>query len=141
KGGTVRFAAIGSFDNFNPFILKGTAAAGSGAPFETLLTETFDEAFTEYGLIAESMEVPEDRSWVTFTLRPEARWHDGTPITVDDVIFSLDILKSHGHPFYRNYYANVERAEKVGDRKVKFTFKNGTNRELPLIIGQLPILP
>jgi microcin C transport system substrate-binding protein len=143
KGGTVRFAALGTFDNFNPFILKGagSTAAGAGAPFETLLVGTDDEAFSAYGLIAESIEMPEDRSWVAFTLRPEARWHDGTPITVEDVIFSLDVLKTHGHPFYRAYYANVEKAEKVGDRKVKFTFKGGTNRELPLIIGQLPILP
>src|SRR5258707_806511 len=78
--------------------------------------------------------------WVAFTLRPEARWHDGTPITVDDVIFSLETLKTKGHPFYRAYYASVEKAEKVGDRKVKFTFKGGTNRELPLIVGQMPIL-
>ena len=140
KGGTVRYAAVGSFDTFNPFTLKGTAAAGAGAPFETLLTSTDDEAFSEYGLIAESIEMPEDRSWVAFTLRPEARWHDGTPITVDDVIFSLETLKTKGHPFYRAYYASVDKAEKVGDRKVKFTFKGGTNRELPLIVGQMPIL-
>ena len=140
KGGTLRYAAVGSFDTFNPYTLKGDAAAGAGAPFETLLTGTDDEAFSEYGLIAESIEMPEDRSWVAFTLRPEARWHDGTPITVDDVIFSLDILKTKAHPFYRAYYANVDKAEKVGERKVKFTFVGGINRELPLTVGQMPIL-
>ena len=141
KGGTVRFSALGSFDSFNPFILKGTAAAGAGSPFETLLVGTDDEAFSEYGLIAESIEMPEDRSWVIFNLRPEARWHDGTPITADDVVFSFDILTTKGHPQYRAYYASVAKAEALGERKVKFTFKGGPNRELPLIIGQLSILP
>jgi len=141
KGGTVRFAAIGTFDSFNPFILKGEPAAGAGSPFETLLVGTADEAFSEYGLIAESIEVPDDRSWVAFTLRPEARWHDGQPITADDVIFSFNLLKEKGHPFYRAYYANVTAVEKLDERKVKFTFGGGVNRELPLIMGQLPILP
>ena len=141
KGGEIRFAAIGTFDTLNPYTLKGTAAAGAGSPFETLLVGSGDEAFTEYGLIAESIELPEDRSWVAFNLRPEARWHDGTPITVEDVIFSLETLKTKGHPFYRAYYASVATAEKVGERKVKFTFTAGENRELPLIVGQLPILP
>ncbi len=141
KGGTVRFAATGTFDSLNPFILKGTPASGANSPFETLLAGTADEAFTEYGLIAESIEVPDDRSWVAFTLRPEARWHDGKPITVEDVIFSFETLKTKGHPFYRAYYANVVGAEKIGERKVKFAFSGGENRELPLIMGQLPILP
>ena len=141
KGGEIRFAAIGTFDTLNPFTLKGTAAAGAGAPFETLLVGSGDEAFTEYGLIAESIEVPDDRSWVAFTLRAEARWHDGKPITVEDVIFSLETLKTKGHPFYRAYYASVATAENVGERKVRFTFADGENRELPLIVGQLPILP
>ncbi len=141
KGGTVRFYTIGTFDSFNPFILKGTPAAGAGSAFETLMTGSADEAFTAYGLIAESAEVPDDRSWVAFNLRPEARWHDGKPITVEDVIFSFEILKEKGHPYYRAYYANVAKAEKVGERKVKFTFSGGVNRELPLIVGQLTILP
>ncbi len=143
KGGKVRLAAIGTFDNLNPFILKGsgTTAAGVGRLFETLATGSLDEAFTNYGLLAESIETPEDRSWVAFTLRGEARWHDGEPVTPEDVIFSLEILKTKGHPFYRAYYANLERAEKVGPRKVKFVFSGGENRELPMIAGQLPILP
>jgi microcin C transport system substrate-binding protein len=105
------------------------------------MTGSSDEAFTQYGLIAESVEVPDDRSWAAFTLRPEARWHDGRPITADDVIFSFEILKEKGHPFYRAYYANVAKVEKVGERKVKFSFSGGTNRELPLIMGQLTVLP
>lgn len=141
KGGEVRLHAIGSFDSLNPFIVKGQPPVGAALPFETLTTGSADEAFTQYGLIAESIEVPEDRSWVAFTLRPEARWHDGRPITVEDVIFSLRILKEKGQPFYRLYFSAVEKAEKAGERKVRFTFKEGENRELPLIIGQMPILP
>ncbi len=140
KGGEVRQSAIGSFDNLNPYILKGQSASGIGRIFETLMTGSEDEAFSQYGLIAETIEWPEDRSWVAFTLRPEARWHDGTPITVEDVIFSLETLKTKGHPFYRAYYGDVVKAETSGERKVKFTFANGLNRELPLIIGELPIL-
>ena len=140
KGGEVRLSAIGSFDNLNPFILKGQSAAGLGQVFETLMTGSEDEAFSEYGLIAESIEMPGDRSWVAFTLRPEARWHDGTPIAVDDVLFSLDALKTRGHPFYRAYFRDALKAEEVGERKVKFTFADGLNRELPLIMGQMPIL-
>ncbi len=141
KGGEVKFAAIGSFDTFNPFVIKGQPATGIGFVFETLMTNSADEAFSGYGLIAETIEVPEDRSWVIFTLRPRARFHDGMPITADDVIFSFDILKAKGQPFYRFYYANVARVEKLADRKVKFTFGGGENRELPLIMGQMPILP
>jgi microcin C transport system substrate-binding protein len=140
KGGEVRFAAIGSFDTFNPFVIKGQAAAGLGLLFETLLTSSADEAFSEYGLIAESIEIPEDRSYVTFNLRPQARFHDGTPINADDVMFSFEILKAKGSPLYKFYYANVTKAEKLGGRQVKFTFSGGTNRELPLIMGQMPIL-
>ena len=140
KGGEVRQSAVGSFDNLNPFILKGQSASGIGRIFESLMTGSEDEAFSQYGLIAESVEMPEDRSWVAFTLRAQARWHDGTQITVDDVLFSLEVLKTKGHPFYRAYYADVVKAEKIGERKVKFTFADGLNRELPLIIGELVIL-
>ena len=139
KGGELRLAEQGTFDSFNSFIPKGNAGAGSAT--ETLLTHSRDEPFTMYGLIAESIEWPEDRSWVAFTLRPEARWHDGKPITVEDVIFSLETLKTKGHPFYRFYYGSVAVAEKTGARRVKFTFTEKGNRELPLIVGELPILP
>ena len=141
KGGELRLAAEGSFDSFHPFIPRGSAAAGAGDAFETLLVASADEPFTEYGLLAESIEVPKDRSWAVFTLRREARWHDGRPVSVDDVIFSLDILKKQGHPFYRFYYQAITKAEPAGERKVRFSFAKGDNRELPLIAGQLPILP
>lgn len=141
KRGAVRLHAIGTFDNLNNFTLKGIAATGLDGLYDTLLAPSYDEAFTEYGLLAEGIEMPEDRSWVAFTLRKEARWHDGQPVTVEDVIFSLETLKTKGHPFYRAYYANVAGAEKTGERRVKFTFSGGANRELPLIVGQLPILP
>ena len=139
KGGTLRLAEVGSFDSFNWFIPKGNSGAGNAN--ETLLVSSADEPFTEYGLIAESIEVAEDRSWVEFRLRPEARWHDGQPITVEDVIFSLDILKEKGEPSYRFYYGAVTGAEKTGPRSVRFNFSESGNRELPLIVGQLPILP
>lgn len=139
KGGSLRLAVEGTFDSFHSFIPKGNAGAGTSN--ETLLASSADEPFTQYGLIAESVEVPADRSWVIFTLRPQARWHDGAPITVEDVIWSLNILKSKGQPFFRFYYGGVERAEKIGLRRVKFTFSDIGNRELPLIVGQLPILP
>jgi len=142
KGGSVKLSAIGTYSTFNPFTLKGVPAAGSTQIYDTLMEGSSDEAFSQYGLLAESIEVPEDRSWVAFTLRPEARWHDGKPVTVDDVIFSLETLKEKGQPFYRFYYKDVVKAEKIGERTVKFTFAaDGENRELPLIIGQLPILP
>jgi microcin C transport system substrate-binding protein len=141
KGGTVTFAVIGTFDSLNPYIIRGTTAVGTGLLFESLTTQSQDEPFSEYGLLAESIEMPEDRSWVAFTLRPQARWHDGKPVTVEDVIFSLDLLKEKGLPFYRAYYKNVLKAEPAGERQVKFTFDETTNRELPLIIGQMPILP
>jgi len=139
KGGKVRLGVRGTFDNFNQFIPKGVAGAGDAT--ETLMVSSADEPFTNYGLIAETVEWPGDRSWAVFTLRPEARWHDGKAITVEDVIFSLDILKTKGRPFFRFYYASIKKAEKVGPRKVKFTFAEAGNRELPLVAGQIPILP
>jgi len=141
KGGELKLAALGTFDSFNPFIVKGNPADGIGRIYDTLLVASADEPFSEYGLIAEKIETPADRSWVAFTLRPSARWHDQQPITVDDVIWSFETLRSKGQPFYRGYYGSVEKVEKAGERIVKFTFKPGENRELPLIIGQLPILP
>ncbi|MFN4088792.1 MAG: extracellular solute-binding protein [Alphaproteobacteria bacterium] len=140
KGGTLRLAAEGTYDSFNAHIARGTAASISSI-YETLLTSSADEPFTEYGLLAESIEMPEDRSWVAFTLRPEARWHDGQPVTVEDVIWSLETLKTHGAPFYRFYYQAITAAEKVGERTVRFAFAPGDNREMPLIAGQFPILP
>jgi len=141
KGGRIVQGAFGTFDNLHPYILKGQSPRGINYLFESLMTKSDDEAFTEYCLLAESIEWPADRSWVAFTLRQEARWHDGRPITIDDVIWSLKVLKTKGHPFYRSYYANLEKAEPVGPRKVRFIFSGPPNPELPLITGQMPILP
>ena len=141
KGGELRLYALGTFDSFNPFIIKGNPDDGSGRIYDTLLTSSADEPFSEYGLLAESVETPPDRSWVIFRLRKEARWHDGQPVTADDVLWSYETLRSKGQPFYRAYYANVDKAEKLDERTVKFTFKPGENRELPLIMGQLTVLP
>jgi microcin C transport system substrate-binding protein len=141
KGGTLRLEASGTFDTLNPFNAKGSAAAGLSLTFETLLSHGQDEAFTEYGLIAESVAFPEDRSWVEFTLRPQARWHDGKPITVEDVAFSLDVLKTKGAPFFRFYYQSIASVEKIGPRSLRMIFSEQGNRELPLIAGQMPILP
>jgi microcin C transport system substrate-binding protein len=141
KGGELHNFAIGTFDTLNPYTLKGMSAAGLGDMYDTLLVNADDEPYSEYGLLAEGIEVPEDHSWVVFSLRKEARWHDGRPITPEDVIFSFSTLKNHGHPQYRFYYANVLEAQKAGPRQVKFIFAKGENRELPHIIGQLPVLP
>ena len=141
KGGSIVRSAIGTFDSFNPFILKGTAAAGVGALYETLTTGSSDEAFTEYGLLAESIEWPDDRSWVSFDIRKEARWHDGEKISADDVIWTFNTLMEKGHPFYKYYYGDVSEVIKEGELKVRFNFKNNTNKELVLIVGQLPVLP
>ena len=141
KGGKVRLSAVGSFDSLNPYILKGRTASSLGLVFDSLTESSRDEAFSRYGLVAESMEVPDDRSWVIFNLRREARFHDGSPITAEDVAFSLEILKTKGHPFYRSYFASVGRTEILGPHRIKFVFDGGENRELPLIVGELPILP
>jgi microcin C transport system substrate-binding protein len=141
KGGNVRLGARGTFDSLHPFIIKSVPAAGISAIWDTLCWSSRDEASTEYGLVAETIEWPEDRSWVAFTLRPQARFHDGTQMTVEDVIWTFDILKAKGLPNYSFYYNDVLKAEKTGDRKVLFTFRDNTNKELPLILGQLPVLP
>ncbi len=139
KGGSLRLASQGSFDSFHPFIPKGNAFS-TGA-VETLLVTSADEPFTGYGLIAESIEWPRDRSWVIFHLRPQARWHDGTPITAEDVAWSFETLVNQGNPQYRFYYSAVASAEALDAARVRFTFSESNNRELPLIVGQLPILP
>lgn len=141
KGGELRLATVGTFDSLNPFILKGVAAAGTLLIYNRLLTKSLDEPFTEYGQLVESIECPDDRSWVIFTLRREARWHDGKSITPEDVIFSFETLTTRGLPFFRTFYADVTAVEKIGDHQVKFSFRSGTNRELPLIIGQMRVLP
>ncbi len=141
KGGTFRIAPTqeASFDSFHPFIPKGDAV--STGSVETLMVDSADEPFTEYGLIAETIEWPDDRSWVIFNLNPQARWHDGVAITAEDVVWTFNTLVEKGSPQYRFYYASVEKVEKLGERRVRFTFNEKNNRELPLIVGQLPVLP
>ena len=140
KGGSVRLGAFGTFDSFNGFIPKGSEAAGLSLLYDTLLTESADEPATEYGLVAESVRYPADFSSVTYRLRPEARFNDGSPITVEDVIWSFETLKRIS-PLRARYYHDVVRAEQTGDREVTFTFSGPGNRELPQITGQFPILP
>ncbi|MEC9347729.1 MAG: extracellular solute-binding protein [Pseudomonadota bacterium] len=139
KGGTLRLSAFGGFDSLNPFIPKGNAAGAPGV-FETLMDQHLGEPSAEYGLIAETVEVPDDQSWVIFNLRPEARFHDGSPITAEDAVWSLERLKADGQPFYRYYYRNVVSAEVLDPHRVKFTFSEPGNRELPQIMGQLPVM-
>jgi len=141
KGGTVRQWAMGSFDSFNPFIIKGSPAAGSGSMYDSLMSQSLDEPFSQYGLLAEKIDMPEDRSSITFYLREEATFSDGHPVTADDVIFTFDILRSKGNPFYANYYADIEKIEAIDNKTVKFSFKKTGNREIPLIVGQAQILP
>ncbi|MBT3071816.1 extracellular solute-binding protein [Rhodomicrobium sp. Az07] len=141
KGGALRLAVLGSFDSVNPFIIKGAPVAGAREYlYETLLARTYDEPFSLYGLIAETVDTPEDRSSVAFQVRPEARFADGKPITPDDVLFSWKLLKERGRPNHRGYYSKVVKAEKIGERGVKFTF-DGADREMPLIMGLMPVLP
>ncbi|MEE8444655.1 MAG: extracellular solute-binding protein [Alphaproteobacteria bacterium] len=141
KGGAVRLSvANDSFDSFNPFIIKGNAAAGVGFLFEPLMSSVEDDMLSDYGVIAGSVEVPADLSWVIYNLRPEARFHDGSAVTAADVVFSFRMLKEKGRPFYRFYYANVAKAEALSRHRVKFTLSGPPNRELPQIVGQIQIL-
>ncbi len=142
KDGTVVFGVLGSFDSLNPLIVKGVAAAGVlDYVFESLMARAMDEPFSLYGLLAESIETPDDRSSVTFRLRPEARFSDGRPVTVDDVVFSHRLLRDHGRPNHRTYYAKVSKVERVGERGVRFVFDGNGDREMPLIMGLMPVLP
>ena len=140
KGGMAKLYDIGGFDSFNPFIIKGNPAEGTGLLFDTLMTRAEDDELSEYGLLAESVEVPEDLSYVIYNLRPEAKFSDGSPVTAEDVIFSLDVLREKGAPHYRLYYKNIAKAEALTPHRVKFTFEGPKNRELPQITGQLPVL-
>jgi microcin C transport system substrate-binding protein len=142
KAGTVREIAIGTFDNFNMFIgsVKGVEAAGLGLIYDTLLTSSLDEVSTEYGLLAEAVSYPEDFSSATYRLRAEPKWHDGNPVTPEDVIFSFNAFKKH-NPRYAAYYRHVVKLEKTGEREITFVFDSKGNRELPQIVGQLQVLP
>lgn len=140
KGGRIVFGEPGGFDSLNPYILKGNAPWGLGIhTVETLMGRSIDEPFTLYGLLAESVETDESRSWVEFTLRPEARFSDGSPVTVADVMWSYESLGTQGHPRYRGTWDKVASMEQTGDRSVRFTF-NAPDRELALLMGMRPIL-
>jgi peptide/nickel transport system substrate-binding protein len=140
KGGTIVLGETGGFDSLNPYILKGRAAyAIQSHVFEPLMARNWDEPFGLYGLLAESIETGPEREWVEFTLRPEAAFSDGTPVTVEDVIWSMETLAEKGLPRYRNAWDKVAKVEQTGERSVRFTFAEA-DRELPLIIGLRPIL-
>jgi microcin C transport system substrate-binding protein len=142
KGGVVRLFEQGTFDNFNIVVsgFKGSIARGATMINETLTTRSDDEASTAYGLLAEAAAYPDDFSYVIYRLNAAARWHDGKPVTPEDVIFSFDALKKNS-PMYSSYYQHIVRCEKTGEREVKFTFDSPGNRELPSIAGELPVLP
>lgn len=140
KGGEVTLNMVGDFNNLNPFTIKGVSATGLTLTYDTLMATSPNDSSTEYGLIAEWVSFPDDYSSATFGLRPEAKFHDGKPVTPEDVIFSLEALKA-AHPHFGKYYKNVVKAEKTGDHEVTFTFDSVGNRELPQILGQLYVLP
>jgi len=141
KGGTLKQAALGTFDSLNPFIIKGVSASGIGLIYDTLMESSADEPFSEYGLLAKTVTQADDNSWVEFELRSQARFHDGKPVTPEDVIFTFNALREQGRPFYRAYYADIKNIVKVDQNKVRFNFTTTENKELPLIIGQVPVLP
>ncbi len=141
KGGTLRLSGFGSFDSLNGFISRGTSADQLGLIYDTLTFHALDEPFTEYGLLAERIERAEDDTWVRFHLRPEARFHDGEPVKASDVVFTFNTLIEKGSPFYRAYYADVQEVLAESEHSVLFRFHHGQNRELALVLGQLPVLP
>ncbi|WP_420960368.1 extracellular solute-binding protein [Brucella sp. IR073] len=145
KGGTLNSVAVGTFDSLNPFVIQGVPAAGfspllGGLLYDSLMARSADQDSVSYALVAEAMQYPDDFSWAKFRLNPAARWHDGKPITVEDVIWSFETVKKNT-PIYNKYYADVVKAEKTGDHEVKFTFSQKGNRELPAVMGDLPVLP
>lgn len=141
KGGMIKLASQGTFDSLNPFIAKGNAASEVSIIYDSLTVQSADEPFTEYGLVAKSIQWSDDKTWVTYQLRPEAKFHDGTPITAEDVKFTFDLLKNYSHPFYKTLYSNVLDAKINNKRSITFHLLNSNNRELMLLVGQLPILP
>jgi microcin C transport system substrate-binding protein len=141
KGGSVVLGAFGGFDSLNTYILRGQWPAGIGFISDGLMTGSGDELSTAYGLIAESAEYPEDKSWIIFNLRPEARWHDGQPITADDFKFAFDTIKEHGRPFLQSFYEDVSGIEVLDPRRLKFTFKTRNSMKPLLTVAQSPPLP
>ncbi|MGQ0526433.1 MAG: extracellular solute-binding protein [Alphaproteobacteria bacterium] len=146
KGGTLKLHAIGTFDSLNPFIVKGTPAGGliylgQSFLYDALMEQSYDEPFSMYCLLCETLELPADHGSITFNLRKDAKWHDGKPVTADDVIFSYNIFMEKGTPFFKAYYGDVESVTAESPHRVTFKFKHNKNAELPLIIGQLSIIP
>jgi len=147
KGGVLKNSAIGTFDSLNPFIIKGTPAAGltylgQSLIYDALMEQSNDEPFSMYGLLAETIEYDtEDKSWVAFNLNPAAKWADGKPVTADDVVWTFNTLVEKGTPFFKAYYGDVTKVEATSPTRVKFTFAHADNAELPLILSQLSILP
>jgi len=142
KGGSARQIALGTYDNFNVVVagVKGALVIGIEFIYDTLLIPALDEVSTEYGLLAEAVRYPDDFSSASYRLRAEAKWHDGKPVTPEDVIFSFAAFKEHS-PQLAAYYRHVVKVEKTGDREITFTFDSPGNRELPQIVGQLMVLP
>ena len=141
KGGEVALSAVGTFDSFNQYIIRGNAPSDIGRLYDALLIASADEAATTYGHLAEAIELPHDRMWVAFAIRPQARFHDGKPVTAEDVAWTFETLREKGRPFYRQYYADVESVTAESPRRVVFRFKSNRNRELPQILGEMAILP
>lgn len=141
KGGKMRLNSIGTFDSLNPWIIKGNYAAGLSRIYDTLTTASLDEPFTQYGLIAEKIEIADDRSWEVFHLNPNAAFSDGKAVTAEDVEFTFYTLVQKGSPFWSFYYKDVTKVEVLDKHRIKFYFKEGASRELPLILGQMAILP
>lgn len=143
KGGRLRMAVVspGGFDSLNPWIPKGVAAAGISQLYDALMEGSLDEPFSQYGLVAARVEWPQDRRWIVFHLRPEARFHDGVALTSADVVYTFELLTTRGSPFWRSYYRDVQKVEALDPHRVRFSFADTGNRELPLIVGQMPVLP
>ncbi len=141
KGGTIRMPSLGTFDSLNQFISKGTPADGLSLIYDTLMEGSLDEPFSTYGLVAESMQVAPDNSWVIFKLNHKARFNDGHPIDADDVVFTFNTLINEGAPLYQLQYMDVADVTALNKEEVLFRFKHNQNKELPLILGSLPVLP
>lgn len=141
KGGQVKFGRDGTFNNLNSFILKGVNAAGLSYIYDSLMEGSSDEIYSYYGLIAKSVKLASDKSAISFRLRKEAKWHDGKNITADDVVFTFNKLLSDGHPSYKMIYRDVKEVKKINDYEVKFIFKNNKNRELPILVASMKVLP
>jgi peptide/nickel transport system substrate-binding protein len=142
KGGRLLLGTLGTFDSLNPFIVKGVTPPNlRDYVYESLMTRSGDEPFSLYGLIAESVEMPDDRSFITFHLRAQARFSDGVAITPEDVLFSYALLREKGWPYHRSHYGKVASADKIGEHSVRFTFDAPGDREMPLILGLMPVLP